>query len=686
MSLLALAPNLDDRHFQDLVDEAKRRIPRFCPSWTDHNVSDPGVTLIELFAWMTEQYLFRLNQVPDKNLIAFLDLIGVKLEPAQPARGDVTFTLSAAPSPQRRAIIPAWTEVATERTETEEAIVFTTDGEAEVLAPTPRWLLTSADGDEYHDQSQALKDQAPFDAWSNPPHPPQAFYLGFEEDLSAHTLALQFECDKVGIGIDPDKPPWRWEVWRGSELGWEPVAVASDTTGGLNWTGEVSLYLPYRCQPHRLQLREARTWLRCSPVADLPPGEAPYARSPRIRRVSTYTIGITVPVTHALPVGPEELGISNGQPAQRFPLQHHNILKPEGPEEVVEVETEEGGWETWQAVPDFGDSRPADKHYTLDPVTGQVEFGPAIRQRDGTEPQFGAIPPQGRRIRIRRYRIGGGVRGNVAERRVKVLKSTLPYVAAVVNQFPLTGGLEAQTLEDARLRGPALLRTRFRAVTADDYEHLAREVEGVGRVRCLQPRPDDPGAPPPGTVSLLVIPNLPPLDLAELQRHIDLREALPQEDRRLAVETELQAQLKLPPATEVRLRDYLDSRRLLTTRMEVRAPQYVWVAVETRVKPQPKAEPERVRRDVKAALYRFLHPLFGGPEGTGWPFGQPLTIDKVYALIQTVPGVAYATELKLYPIDLTDPLGQRLGQSNQVIEVPANGVIVSYYHNVYLAR
>lgn len=686
MSLLALAPNLDDRHFQDLVDEAKRRIPRFCPSWTDHNVSDPGVTLIELFAWMTEQYLFRLNQVPDKNFIAFLDLIGVRLEPAQPARGDVTFTLSAAPAPQRRAIIPAWTEVATERTETEEAIVFTTDGEAEVLAPTPRWLLTSADSDEYHDQSQALKDQAPFDAWSNPPHPPQAFYLGFEEDLSAHTLVLQFECDKVGIGIDPDKPPWRWEVWRGSELCWEPVAVASDTTGGLNWTGEVSLYLPYRCQPHRLQLREARTWLRCSPLDDLPPGEAPYARSPRIRRVSIYTIGITVPVTHALPVGPEELGISNGQPAQRFPLQHRNILKPEGPEEVVEVETEEGGWEAWQAVPDFGDSGPADKHYTLDPVTGQVEFGPAIRQRDGTEPQFGAIPPQGRRIRIRRYRIGGGVRGNVAERRVKVLKSTLPYVAAVVNQFPLTGGLEAQTLEDARLRGPALLRTRFRAVTADDYEHLARQVEGVGRVRCLQPRPDDPGAPPPGTVSLLVIPNLPPLDPAELQRHIDLREALPQEDRRLAVETELQAQLKLPPATEVRLRDYLDSRRLLTTRVEIRAPQYIWVAVETRVKPQPKAEPERVRRDVKAALYRFLHPLYGGPEGTGWPFGQPLTIDKVYALIQTVPGVAYATELKLYPIDLTDPAGQRLGQSNQVIEVPANGVIVSYYHNVYLAR
>jgi len=112
----------------------------------------------------------------------------------------------------------------------------------------------------------------------------------------------------------------------------------------------------------------------------------------------------------------------------------------------------------------------------------------------------------------------------------------------------------------------------------------------------------------------------------------------------------------------------------------------VWVTVQTRIKTHPKAEPERVRRDVKVALYRFLHPIYGGPDGTGWPFARPLTIDKVYALIQTVPGVEYATELNLYPIDMSNPSGQRLGRSEQVIAVPANGVIVSYYHNVYQAQ
>ena len=75
-------PNLDDRRFQDLVDDAKRLVQQRCPEWSDHNVSDPGVTLIELFAWMTDQVVYRLNRVPDRNYVKFLELIGVSLYPA----------------------------------------------------------------------------------------------------------------------------------------------------------------------------------------------------------------------------------------------------------------------------------------------------------------------------------------------------------------------------------------------------------------------------------------------------------------------------------------------------------------------------------------------------------------------------------------------------------------------------
>jgi predicted phage baseplate assembly protein len=118
------SPNLDDRRFQHLVDDAKRFIQQRCPEWTDHNVSDPGVTLIEAFAQMTDELLYRLNRVPEKNYLAFLDLIGIGLFPPAAARADVTFWL-AAPQPEA-VLLRAGTEAGTIRTETEEAIVFAT--------------------------------------------------------------------------------------------------------------------------------------------------------------------------------------------------------------------------------------------------------------------------------------------------------------------------------------------------------------------------------------------------------------------------------------------------------------------------------------------------------------------------------------------------------------------------------
>src|SRR5205085_11951325 len=108
-------PLLDDRHFQDIVDQAKLLIPRYCREWTDHNVSDPGVTLIELFAWMTDLLLYRVNQVPDKMYVKFLELIGVRLQPPRAAVAPITFYLSA-PQPAD-VTIPEGTDVAPVRTE-----------------------------------------------------------------------------------------------------------------------------------------------------------------------------------------------------------------------------------------------------------------------------------------------------------------------------------------------------------------------------------------------------------------------------------------------------------------------------------------------------------------------------------------------------------------------------------------
>jgi Baseplate J-like protein len=97
MSTSAPAPTLDPRSYQDLVDEALARIPIHNPEWTNFNRSDPGVTLVELFAFLTESLLYRANQIPERNRRAFLSLLGVPLRPAASAQGIVTLTNATGP-------------------------------------------------------------------------------------------------------------------------------------------------------------------------------------------------------------------------------------------------------------------------------------------------------------------------------------------------------------------------------------------------------------------------------------------------------------------------------------------------------------------------------------------------------------------------------------------------------------
>src|SRR5215218_5041373 len=90
-------PALDDRKYQDLLDEALARIPIHNPEWTNFNKSDPGVTLIEVFSFLTENLLYRSNQIPERNRRKFLTLLGIPLRPATSARGLVTFANERGP-------------------------------------------------------------------------------------------------------------------------------------------------------------------------------------------------------------------------------------------------------------------------------------------------------------------------------------------------------------------------------------------------------------------------------------------------------------------------------------------------------------------------------------------------------------------------------------------------------------
>src|SRR2546429_328119 len=117
-------PNLDDRSWKQIVDEAVRLIPRYCPEWTNHNASDPGVTLLELYAWMTEMVIYRLNKVPEKNFLAFLDLIGVRLKPPEPAK--VVLELTPSEGAEGELVVHKGTQVATLQSGGADPVTFET--------------------------------------------------------------------------------------------------------------------------------------------------------------------------------------------------------------------------------------------------------------------------------------------------------------------------------------------------------------------------------------------------------------------------------------------------------------------------------------------------------------------------------------------------------------------------------
>jgi predicted phage baseplate assembly protein len=256
---------LDDRRFQDLVSEARLKIATLCPEWTEHNVSDPGITLIELFAWMTDLMLYRLNRVPEKIHVQLLSLLGIKLRPATPARADIRFMLSAPPkSPVN---IPAHeTEVGTLRTATDESIVFgVVEGIDIVPQPPVAYVLrragqttaVSVEGGT----ARPLGDER--EAFASPPTAGDAFHLGFKEPIDRLVLRLEVDAEAArGAGVEPTNPPLLWEISSGED-DWLGATVLEDTTGGFNFgSGVVMLELPRRSAQASIGGERAH-WLRC---------------------------------------------------------------------------------------------------------------------------------------------------------------------------------------------------------------------------------------------------------------------------------------------------------------------------------------------------------------------------------------------------------------------------------------
>ena len=427
------APNLDDRGFQDFVDDAKRLVRRRIPAWTDHNVHDPGVTLIEAVATVADQLSYRLNQVPERHYRKLLDLLGITLRPPAAARAELAFRLSAPrPEPVRVAL---GTRVATRRVPGEEPVGFCTLADLAIV-PVRLAELRAAPvvgGDmasELRDLGPALAAGQAAPCFSDVPRPGDQLYVGLSAPAPSCLVLLRTDSEIEGIGVDPEDPPLRWEARTPS--GWSPCEVEQDGTGGLNRPGDIVLALPHDHVATLLNGLRAG-WLRAV-VAEPEEGRPSYSRTPVVSRMMAECVGGRVAAAHADHVTLEVLGQAEGVAGQRFPVNRRPVLT--NPEPLVVEVSDGAGWEEWAEVPDFAGSGRDDPHFLVDRAAGVVEFGPVVRLADGTVRSYGKVPPEGATVRLREYWAGGGAAGNVPAGTLTVLSTAIPYVKSVMNRRP----------------------------------------------------------------------------------------------------------------------------------------------------------------------------------------------------------------------------------------------------------
>lgn len=417
-----------------------------------------------------------------------------------------------------------------------------------------------------------------------------------------------------------------WEY--STAAGWAALPIADGAenftrSGLIEWLAPADIVA-------RSEFGRSAYWLRARWEA------GDYDRPPRLGRL----LFNTTPAVQAVTVRNEILGSSDGSESQRFasvraPLlagERLEVREPELPpgaeQQLIrqasgdDAITVAGGvsgrspeiWVRWLRVPDFYGSGPRDRHYVLDPLSGEIRFG------DG---RHGLIPPPGAgNLRLSHYRTGGGLRGNRPANTIVQLKTTVPYVDKVVNPEAASGGAEAETIASLLERAPRALRHGHRAVTVEDYEDLAVVASPeVARARCvpLYDLASDPDATTvrPGVISLIVVP-----------RSTDAR--------------------PLPSLALLDgVRSFLADRRIPTADLVVVAPEYVRVDVSVEVALASPEGASAVASDVAQALARFLHPLTGGLDADGWDFGRQPHLSDLYALLEAVPGVDHLASLQV---------------------------------------
>ncbi|PSB45056.1 baseplate protein J [filamentous cyanobacterium Phorm 6] len=502
------------------------------------------------------------------------------------------------------------------------------------------------------------KNVSPFSPFTLTADKNPALYLGFDKPFANRHTSLFAQVEPPQSVQPSDTEPVRlvWEY--ASPYGWSWLGV-KDETNAFAERGLIQFISPTDWKKTS-EFGQELFWLRVNWQ------EGQFCVPPRLQRLLTNTMW----ATQAITLENEILGSSDGTTSQIFRTVQKPVLQGEKLEvqevkipsaeertaikllegnDAVKVVRDEAGqieavWVRWHKVRDFYGSKPRDRHYVLDRLTGEVRFG------DG---QYGMVPPQGRNnIRLWQYQTGGGTRGNLAANTVVQLKTTVPYIEKVTNLEAAGGGTEQESIDQVKERGPKFLRHRDRAVTIQDFEDLAYEAspEDVARAKAIAPtfkqksqeQKDNPFDPLDPNLWLdRKTPNLDNHNKAKADNAGQIR---------ILIVPRTTAPQPVPSLGLIdRVKAYMRERCDPSVDLQVTGPEWQAVSVTAEVVPKSLETADAVRTAVVEQLEKFLHPLTGGKKGQGWALGRLPQQSDLYAVIQSIQGVDHVRSLKVEP-------------------------------------
>ncbi len=684
-----IAPSLDDRRFDDLVEELLSRIPAHTPEWTNPRLGDPGRTMIELFAWLTDTMLYRANLVPERQRLVFLRMLGQTLRPARAAGGIVALAhakddlLEASRLlPGARVAGPVTFETLSPTTVlpvTAEAyykrrllaaesarMADVLQGLASIhgLNGTPRGYATTPLFDEGRavaagvDVFTGSADHALWLALLAPKAPQESLQPALNEaarkvlgggdtgvpELLSIGVVPTLKVPELFEDIGPRaKVPVIWEITtkgRGAHetdyLTLTPVPDG-DTTRDLTQAGVLRLALPdesFLWAPDNDVLTNPRAG-----VGDAPPR---LDDAEKAARLLAWIRLRPSPAQKDLKLDLSWIGINAVQVEQRAGQSGRILGVSNGaPDQVfrlpgtsvdvatlqIEVEEPGRGYARWTQVDDLAAiSADAQVARSASAFELDAEAG-TLRFGDGIR---GRTPERQMRVRLAYGRFGGGRNGNLPAGALKELSAQRVEggrAPAIKVHQPLAteGGEDAETLVQAERRIPAMLRHRERAVTADDYRRLAYEAPGLDVGRVELMPGFKPRDRRSGVAGVVSVMALPAQALGPAPN--------PRPDR---------------PFIE-NLHAHLSARIPLTTELYVIGCEYAALGMSVAVSLRDGFGRDQVLFDVRQSLRRLLWSLPpGGSEGQGWPLGREVRERELEVEVSRVPGVRTVNGIHLF--------------------------------------